>query len=314
VQGVLRAAPHYDLGGVMKFKGNRLPGSIIAIRPRDEELVTDVSRTMAEGQYLGDADTGVIVIGKLVAGHKDESEDLIPSLGGVVTGDSIDVEYTNGVVRTYRVKGIFETKSFAVDPSVYITWDEMEIVTGHPVDEATSVLIKTVPGEEELDVKYSLVGMGIQEKIKTWRELLGKALGNAVESYGIINNISTIVSLVIAVVVIFIVMMIKTLNNRRQIGILKAIGIHRNIITMSYVIQVIILATAGILFGLCVLFLLNAYFSVYPLVFPEGNIRPVFSVGDLGTNAVMLFFASVVAGFIPAWRIAREEILAAMRR
>ncbi len=312
--GVLRAAPHYDLGGVMKFEGNRIPGSIIAVRPRDETMVTGISHTMTEGQYLGDADTGVIVIGKLVAGHKDESEDLIPSLGGVVTGDSIDVEFTNGVTRTYRVKGIFETKSFAVDPSVYITWDEMESISGHPVDEATSVLIKTVPGEDELDVKYSLVGMGIQEKIKTWRELLGKALGNAVESYGIINNISTIVSLIIAIVVIFIVMMIKTLNNRRQIGILKAIGIHRSIITMSYVIQVIILASAGIIFGLVVLFLLNGYFSVYPLVFPEGDIRPVFTIGDLGANAVMLFIASLIAGFIPAWQITREEILSAMRR
>lgn len=121
VPGVLRASPHHDIGGVMKFKGNRLPGSIIAIRPRDEKMVTGVSGTMAEGQYLGEGDTGVIIIGKLVAGHEDESEDLLPSLGGVTTGDTITVEYTNGISHTYRVKGIFETKSYTVDPNVYIT-------------------------------------------------------------------------------------------------------------------------------------------------------------------------------------------------
>ena len=118
--------------------------------------------------------------------------------------------------------------------------------------------------------------------------------------YAVINNISTIVSLVIAIVVIFIVIMIKTLNNRRQIGILKAIGIHRTIITFSYVFQVTILSLMGILFGLVILFALNQYFAVYPMVFPEGDIRPAFTVADLAANAVLLFFASTIAGFLPA--------------
>ncbi|HII98911.1 MAG TPA: ABC transporter permease [Methanoregula sp.] len=313
VPGVLRAAPHNDIGGVMKFKGSRLPGSIIAIRPRDEVLVTGISKMMREGQYLGEGDTGVILIGKLVAGNKDKSEDLMPSLGGVRTGDSIDVEFTNGVVRTYRVKGVFETKSYMVDPLVFITWEEMESVRGHPVDQATAVLIRTVPGEDVEEVKLSLIGMGIQEQIKTWHDLLGKAFAEVVQSYGVINSISTIVSIVIAIVVIFIVIMIKTLNNRRQIGILKAIGIHRTTITFSYVFQVVILAVMGIIFGLFILLALDRYFSVFPIVFPDGDIRPAFTLADIVTNAVLLFIASAIAGFIPAWQIAREDILTAMR-
>ncbi len=313
VPGVMRAAPHYDIGGVMKFKGNRLPASIIAIRPRDETMVTGVSKKMADGQYLGEGDTGVIIIGKLAAGHEDESEDLLPSLGGVTAGDSIDVEYTNGVTHTYRVKGVFETKSYTVDPNVYITWDELESVRGQPVNQATAVLIRTIPGEDVDEVKFSLIGMGIQEKVKTWHDLLGKAFAQVIDSYAVINNISTIVSLVIAIVVIFIVIMIKTLNNRRQIGILKALGIHRTTITFSYVFQVIILAIMGILFGLVVLFALDQYFAVYPIVFPEGDIRPAFTLVDIASNAVLLFVASAIAGFIPAWQIAREDIMTAMK-
>jgi len=313
VPGVLRAAPHNDIGGVMKFKGKRLAASIIAIRPHDERMVTGTSGKMKEGEYLGEGDTGEILIGALVAGHKDESEDLMPSLGGVRAGDSIDVEYTNGVARTYRVKGIFATGSYQVDPYVYITWDEMESVKGESVDQATAVLVKTVPGEDENEVKFRIIGLGVQEKVKTWKELLAKAFASVVESYGIINNLTTMVSLIIAVVVIFIVIMIKTLNNRRQIGILKAIGIHRTTITFSYVFQVMILAILGIMFGLFVLFLLNLYFSVYPMEFPEGSIRPVFTLADMAGNAVLLFCSSLIAGYVPAWRIAREDILVAMR-
>ena len=311
--GVLRAAPHNNIGGVMKFKGSRLAGNVIAIRPRDEVMVTGVSAMIREGQYLGEGDTGVIVIGNYVAGHKDKSEDLMPSLGGVRTGDSIDVEFTNGVTRTYRVKGIFETKSYLADQNVYITWDELESIKGQKVGQATEVLIKTVPGEDEEEVKLTLTGMGIQEQIKTWHDLLGKAFAEVVQSYGVINSISTIVSIVIAIVVIFIVIMIKTLNNRRQIGILKAIGIHRTTITFSYVFQVIILAIMGIVFGLMILLAMDRYFAVYPIVFPDGDIRPAFTLADIVTNAVLLFGASAIAGFIPAWMIAREDILTAMR-
>ncbi len=313
VPGVLRAAPHNNIGGVMKFKGSRLAGNVIAIRPRDEVMVTGVSDMIREGQYLGEGDTGVIIIGNYVAGHKDKSEDLMPSLGGVRTGDSIDVEFTNGVARTYRVKGVFETKSYLADQNVYITWDELESIKGQNVDEATEVLIKTVPGVDEEEVKLSLIGMGIQEQIKTWHDLLGKAFAQVVQSYGVINSISTIVSIVIAIVVIFIVIMIKTINNRRQIGILKAIGIHRTTITFSYVFQVIILAVMGIIFGLMILLAMDRYFSVYPIVFPDGDIRPAFTIADIVSNAVLLFIASAVAGFIPAWMIAREDILTAMR-
>jgi putative ABC transport system permease protein len=313
VPGVLRAAPHNNIGGVMKFKGSRLAGSVIAVRPRDEVLVTGVSTKIRDGQYLGEGDTGVVIIGNYVAGHKDKSEDLMPSLGGVRAGDSIDIEFTNGVVRTYRVKGIFETKSYLADQSVFITWDELESIRGEKVDQATEVLVRTVPGEDAEEVKLSLTGMGIQEQIKTWHDLLGKAFAQVVQSYGVINSISTIVSIVIAIVVIFIVIMIKTLNNKRQIGILKAIGIHRTTITYSYVFQVIILSLMGIAFGLVILFSLDRYFAVYPIVFPDGDIRPAFTLADIVTNAVLLFFSSAIAGFIPAWLIAREDILTAMR-
>jgi putative ABC transport system permease protein len=313
VPGVLRAAPHNNIGGVMKFKGSRLAGSVIAIRPRDEVLVTGVSKTIRDGQYLGEGDTGVVIIGNYVAGHKDKSEDLMPSLGGVRAGDSIDIEFTNGVVRTYRVKGVFETKSYMADQAVFITWEELESIKGQQVEQATEVLIRTVPGEDAEEVKLSLIGMGIQEQIKTWHDLLGKAFAQVVQSYGVINNISTIVSIVIAIVVVFIVIMIKTLNNKRQIGILKAIGIHRTTITYSYVFQVIILAIMGIIFGLFILFAMDRYFAVYPIVFPDGDIRPAFTLADIVSNAILLFISSAIAGFIPAWLIAREEILTAMR-
>lgn len=313
IPGVKRAAPHYAAGAVLRFKGKALSMAVEAVQPRDERLVTTLSSYMEEGSYLGDGDTGEIIIGRYVAGFSDPGLDFLPSLGGVRVGDTVTAEYTNGVVREYRVKGIFRTYSFNTDYLVFTTWDEMELVEGRKLDEATSVLVKTDPGTDEDAVKKTLLRYAVQEDVQTWLDFLGNAYRNAVESYAILNTITIIVSLVIAAVVLFVVMMIKTLNSRRQIGILLAIGIRKGIIVNSYLFQVLILASLGIIFGILVVLGLTAYFTAFPIEFPEGNISPYIVPADIATNALYLFAASAIAGYIPAWRIARREILQSMR-
>jgi putative ABC transport system permease protein len=313
VPGVKRAAPHIATGAVLTHKGKTLSMAVEGIRPRDEVLVTSVHTYMEEGNYLGDGDTGEIILGRYVAGFKDSSEDFLPSLGGVQVGDTVTAEYTNGVVREYRVKGIFRTYSFSSDYLAFTTWDEIELVEGEEIDQATSVLVKTDPGVDENAVKKTLLRYGVQEDVQTWLDFLGNAYRNAVESYAILNTITTVVSLVIAAVVLFVVIMIKTLNSRRQIGILLAIGIRQEIIINSYLFQVLILAMLGIIFGVLVVLGLTAWFTAFPIQFPEGNIAPYVVPADIGKNALYLFIASAIAGYIPAWRIARKEILESMR-
>jgi len=313
VPGVKRAAPHYAAGAVLRHKGKALSMAVEAVQPRDEMLVTTLSTYMEEGSYLGDGDTGEVILGRYVAGFRDPSEDFLPSLGGVKVGDSITAEYTNGVVREYRVKGIFRTYSFNTDYLVFTTWDEMEIVEGRELDQATSVLVRTDPGADENAVKKTLLRYGVQEDVQTWLDFLGNAYRNAVESYSILNNITIVVSLVIAAVVLFVVIMIKTLNSRRQIGILLAIGIRKDIIINSYLFQVLILAILGIIFGILVVLGLTAYFTAFPIEFPEGNISPYIIPAEIGINALYLFGASALAGYIPAWRIANKDIMESMR-
>ncbi|ADN35855.1 protein of unknown function DUF214 [Methanolacinia petrolearia DSM 11571] len=313
VPGVLRASPRYVASVVLKQKGKRLLNSVNAVVPRDEILVSKVKDKMVEGQYLGDNDRGEIIIGKLLAGNRDESEDLIPSLGGVRAGDSITIEFTNGVTKEYRIKGIFSTGLMEVDTMAFITWTDLEEVYGEDIDEASAVYVKAKEGISEKEVKTAILQSGVHEKVKTWREFLGKAYGRVVQSYGIINDMTMIVSLVIAIVVIFIVIMIKTINNRRQIGIMKAIGLKKSIIINNYLFQVMILSILGTILGTVILGLLTGYFSVYPIKFPEGDIVPYIRFTDIIGNGIVLLVSAAVAGYIPAWRIASEDILKAMR-
>lgn len=313
--GVERATPHYSMGSTLKFRGRILGAEVQAIKPREETYVSPLHTKIISGSYLGDDDRGEVIIGSLVAGSPNvlEADEYTPSLGGVRVGDSITIEYANDFSREYRVKGIYTTGNFQMDSRVYSTWSDMEEVVGKTLDHAPYITVKVKPGYSDQIVKNELLQYGVMEKVQTTDDLISKGLGRALESFSIIGLISMLVSLVIAVVVLFIVIMIKTLNNRRQIGILKAIGVQKEVIMHSYGFQVVILSIGGILLGFAFTGLFVLYMTFYPMVTPEFSAVPYVTFGDLMYNGFILFLASVISGYVPAWKVARENIQDVMR-
>jgi putative ABC transport system permease protein len=138
-------------------------------------------------------------------------------------------------------------------------------------------------------------------------------MGRALQSFAIINMVSLIVSIIITTVVLFIVITIKTINSRRQIGILKAIGVDKEVIMHNYGFQVIILAVLGIILGLIIALGLAAYMAVHPIVTPEWSATLYLTPMDLVMNSLILFIAAIVAGYVPAYQVSREDIQTAMR-
>ena len=313
IPGVLRASPHFSTGVTLRSKGNTIGSTVVAIRPDDERLVTDVYKKMKEGYYLADGEKNEIILGIYTSGHKDESQDMGATLGYLQAGDPVTVEFTNGVSKEYHVKGIIETGSYYADQGAYITWDELESVYGREINKASDLIVKTDPDAYEPDVKTQLYRFGVREKVQTWQDILTEAMGRAVQNFSMLNSITIIVSLIIAIVVLFIVIMLKTINSRRQIGVLKAIGVEKKIIINNYVFQVLILTAIGVIVGVTLIESMVAILTVYPFQFPDGEVTPVVAVSDLINNTIMLFIASFIAGYFPAWRVASEDILTAMR-
>jgi len=312
IPGVTGTSPRFSAGATYNYKGNQISGQIVGLNPRYEQEVTLIHTKLKEGDFLAEGDTDSILLGTQLAGNIDERLDKQDSLGGVSTGDSVVVLFNNGVRRTMKVKGILETGSFGVDRNGFISLKEMNAIYGIS-DTATSLLIKLSQNGEEEQYKKALMEYGISEKIQTFQEKGQGFVNDAIRSFEIINAISTMVSLVIAIVVIFIVIFINTINKRRQIGILKAIGINKKIIIDSYIIQVLIIATCGILLGVLLSFGLVAYLTYQPLVFPGGAVYPVIEAGPVIRSIISLALVSLISGFIPSWQTANEPILDAIR-
>jgi putative ABC transport system permease protein len=314
--GVERATPHISEGATLLYRQRVLSVSVRAIEPDDERYISPLYTKMVAGSYLGDTDTGEVIIGQPVAGNPAirAEDEYQPSLGGVRVGDSITIKFANGYTKDYRVKGIYFTGWTEADSAVYVSWTDMEnVLNEHPLDYANDITVKVAPGYSETFVKNELQQYGVSERVQTTTDLLSKSLGQAFQSFAIINLVSLIVSIIITTVVLFIVITIKTLNNRRQIGILKAIGVDKEVIMHSYGFQVMILAVMGIVLGIVLTMLLAIYMSYHPIVTPAWSATLALTPLDLAINSLILFVAAMVAGYVPAYQVSREDIQNAMR-
>lgn len=286
--------------------------SLVSFDPEDEMTVTRYNLVITDGDYLSEGDTDQILIGSLLAGNEDESLDKLPSLGGVKVGDRIQVAYSNGVVKVYRVKGIYESLGALIDSGAFVTRSEMDSVI-HTGDTATEILVRGASAGDAARLKYALMEYGVEERVRTWDEKGKGILGDAIVSFTLIKNIMTVVSLVIASVVVFIVTYINIVNRRKQIAILKAIGIRKQVIVGSYLVQVLFLCSCGIGAGVLLLRGISGFLSLYRIRFPMGYLTPEIDTAALAVSIVLLFLVSVVSGYIPARQVTDEEILDAMR-
>ena len=313
--GVERATPHFTKGATLKYRQRILGVSVRGISPNDEKYVSPLYTKMIAGSYLGQDDTGEVIIGKPVAGDASirQEDEYQSSLGGVRVGDSITIDYGNGYVKDYRVKGIYYTGWSSADSAVYVSYTDMALADPKAVDNADYITVKAKPGYSETFIKNELIQYGVSQKVQTTADLLSKMMGQALQSFAIINMVSLIVGIIITTVVLFIVITIKTINSRRQIGILKAIGVDKEVIMHSYGFQVIIMAVLGIIFGLVITLSMAAYLAANPIVTPEWSATLYLTPMDLIINSLILFAASIVAGYVPAYQVSREDIQSAMR-
>lgn len=286
--------------------------ALVAFSPKNEQTVTRYRDAIIEGDYLSEGDTGQILIGALLAGEKDATKDKMPSLGGVRVGDRLDVAYSNGIVKSYRVKGIFRTDGVMIDSQAFVTRAEMDSIM-HTGGKATEILVRGTSADTAPDLKYTLMAYGVQEPVKTWGERGSGIIGDAIASFGLIAGIMTVVSLIVASVVVFIVTFINIINRKKQIAILKAIGVRRQTIIGSYLLQVIFLCGCGVVLGALMLNAVCMLLTLSPLHFPMGYITPAVDYGGLAVSVAALSLVALVSGYIPSWQVAKEEILDAMR-
>jgi ABC-type antimicrobial peptide transport system permease subunit len=94
---------------------------------------------------------------------------------------------------------------------------------------------------------------------------------------------------------------------------MKAIGMKQQIIVLSYVFLALFYALVGIGAGTIILqTLIVPYFAAHPLSFPMGLVTPQIVPGEFLVSVISMLLVSIAGGFIPSWRVTRENIIKAI--
>ncbi len=309
IPGVTGATKRLRLRAVLENEaGDKIvaPWYFQGIDPADEKSVTDLQDFLKAGHYLTENDDDSLMISAELVGKGDglllPKEDTLES----EIGDKIVARYENGAVKTYKLKAILDPKDIYAVVSGYITFREAERIL-NVSDKASFILLRVPTGTEKQYVR-KLKELGINEQILTWED---KAMTTKVitDSFEIINKLFRVVGLFIVFITVVIIIYINILNNRKKIGILKAVGIKNSTVIYSYLSTSFFYGLVGIVLGSIIVFFLFEYLQQNPVKGPLGDMAPVFDLGVYIISSLLIFASSLLGALIPAFNVVRKNII-----
>lgn len=283
---------------------------ILAIKPDDYAKVFNIKDKIFEGKYLEDNDTDGIILGRQIVGGKD-LELNATSLKGANIGDKIKVIFDNGE-KSFTVRGIFYTKFVQSDSRAFVTEKAVSELYPRIINQATSINIKTEAANEE-SVAKQIQELDSGNETYLWTEAAG-LMKSVSSSFVSINALMTTVGAVIAAVTTFIVVYVDVVNRRRQIGILRAVGIKPYIIVINYVILAAVYSILGILLGTLIFYaVLVPYFIAHPFDLPIAeavlNLKPT----EYIIRVEIVSWVAAFSGLLPALLVTKGKMLDAIK-
>lgn len=314
IPGISATSSHYKLYGAISYDKSKngepkmVTTQIIGIDPEQEKKMTEVSENIAAGRYLEGLGDGDIILGADLSGGYGSVNEF-NNLGTVNVEDKVKVTFSNGKTRDYTVRGIFRVRDMAIDQFAFITQREAESILSVR-DNASQILIKIdKTGTEDIYIRQ-IRDLYPNLMIRKWTYYAGM-VQDITDSFGMINLIISMIGLAVVAITVFIFIFINVTHRKKQIGILKAIGIKEKIITYSYTMQALFYATSGVALGLfLVFFVLVPYFPVLSLSI--GDVRLAINQAGMLYSIFSLFVVACFAGFVPSRQAARENILKAI--
>jgi ABC-type lipoprotein release transport system permease subunit len=297
-----------DLQGERDTTNIRVTG----IDPENEDAMTNLSSELVAGEYLDPSEEGRILLGALYTEEYAENfGQIFETISGVGPGDT--VRLTNGSVsKEFIIKGIVQSKVDEVSLNSYIPEREFRRIFNRFDRNADQIVIRLAEPTDNTEVKAAMISSGLDSfaKIQTYEEGIPKFLTDIKNTFNILGTFIGSIGLVVASITIFIIIFINALSRRQQIGILKGIGIDRVAIEIAYVLQAAFYALAGSALGALLTYgFLVGYFQSNPIDFPFSD--GILVAEPIGTfyRFVTLFIITLVAGFIPAWIIVKQNTL-----
>jgi ABC-type lipoprotein release transport system permease subunit len=172
---------------------------------------------------------------------------------------------------------------------------------------ASAVLIHTPNHEDASTVAFDAAHVVPNLLVRAWVDD-SPYLQSSVRAVETLTRASWAMGVLAVGIPVLALLYISTLNRRRQIGLLTAMGFSRLDLFTTFLLQALILGFAGAISGGLVAVGLVRYLIRHPVFnWQAFVIRPVLSVHDLALTMSVVLLTAVAAGTYPAWRAARLD-------
>ena len=217
--------------------------------------------------------------------------------------------YSNGLSKIYTVKGVFNVTIGFVGSDAFISDREAERVLS-TYNQASEILIKTDLTRHSLAEYVAKVRTIAPElRIEPYTKRLA-AVGVLITSFNLISFIIGIISIIVAAATIFIMIYINALSKKKQIGIIKAIGIKTLSIEISYILQALFFSSLAVVVGILFFyFVVKPYLIANPIHMPYGDALLVITFKQVIINGIYMIIAAVIAGFASSRIISKKQIV-----
>jgi len=290
--------------------------SVVAgINPEKEDRVTSLSKLLVKGSYLKSNTRNQILVGvSLLQKYQSAAGTGSQSLKNADVGSTVRLT-VNNVVKEVVIVGVVKGKVAGVDSRIFMLDTELRPMIGRDDFNVNEIAIKSKNAADDSRIQSIFLGNQIDKlaKVQTWQEAQPQFIRDIAATFAVLGNLIGGIGLVVASITIFIVIFVNAITRRKYIGILKGIGINALAIESSYMFQSLFYALGGTSLGMVVVYgLLVPYFSNNPINFPFSNGIFVADLPSVLTRVVILFFATIIAGYIPARIVVKQKTLDAI--
>ncbi len=306
----LAASQRIHTGGLITSREGAFSVGIIGVEPEKEIKVNIIGQNVKEGRNLTGDDLDNVLIGKGLADAM-----------GVKVGDRVTLvgrsHHEQMRQRTMTIIGIFDLGLADIEKqSVYISLGEAQ--TLYEVTGSTEVAVFLDKLGQESNVidamKPGLPGYEIESFQANYPDL-----ASAINTKSGVMNIFSVIIIAIAGVGILNLLLMAVYERTREIGVLGAMGLKPNQISLLFILEGIMIGLVGVAAGILLGLAINGYLMKVGLDFGnmtsaasymaliQSRAYPTWGVEKLPLRVSMIVLISALAALIPAVEAGRRE-------
>jgi len=305
------ATQRINTGGLVTNREGAFAVGITGVQPEKEMTVNIIGQYVKDGRNLTSADLDNILIGKGLADAMN-----------VQVGDRITLvgrsQHQQMRQRTMTIVGIFDLGMADIEKqTVYISLGEAQSLydLGGQSTEVAVFLKKLGPENTVIDsMKPSLPGYEIESFEANYPDL-----ASAINSKGGVMNVFSVIIIGIAGVGILNLLLMAVYERTREIGVLGAMGLKPNQISLLFILEGTMIGLVGVAAGIILGLALNGMLMRVGLDFGSMNqaasylalikdkVYPTWGVEKLFMRASTVAIISALAAVIPAIEAGRRE-------